>query len=533
MAYNQEPNLRFIPYRPGDFKNNRPIQQGGQLTTPWQKGIQDLIYNQLTLWGQTAPPVIQDSRTCLLTLPVQNTYYDFAMYRYDTPGLLNPGAASGRRYLQITVRALTTGAHAWQFQARTSSGVTVTSASSGAGGLPVQVTANCEIPQSALGDWVILSIRCTTAAQKAILISQVTARVLPASAAALGEGTALYTSNQFRPLDSSVGQGSEGYPLTVRAVQDLIFANQSMFESNIRGVINYSAWDVFSTLTNPTTTVAALSNGVNINTFVGAGVLNVASTTGFPPWGKIQVTTGSGVFSISYTGTTATTFTGCQCNGQAGVMSTGGAIMKDHVCSMIQTTIAPASNGVNINTFAGAGVLNVGSTTGAASAGVVLITTGGGVFPVSYTGISATTFTGCHSNGAAGVMATGGAVMATGSALGFTFDPDTSNKIMGHQWIYYPRQGVRNLRLYLDGYVQGWASSSDTASLAFGFANRDPQIFTIAKATYLTGTSAWPAEGLLVPVPNESGPLFLDLRRTDVRMKPCKIMSMAVFEENR
>jgi hypothetical protein len=449
MAYNQEPNLRFIPYRAGDFRNNRPIQQGGQLVTPWQKGVQDLVYNQLTLWGQTAPAVIQDCRTVTLNLPVQNTYYDFAMYRYDTPGQLNPGSASGRRYMQITMRAVTTGAHSWQFQARTSSGVTVASASSGAGGFPVQLTLNVNIPANTLGDWIILSVRCTSSALKDITISQITGRVMPASLAALGEGTAVYSLDEFHPVDSTVGQGAEGCPLTVQVVRDLILANQTLYEKNIRGVINFSAWDLFTSLPNSFVNVAALSNGVNINTFAGAGTLNVNSTTGFPPSGAIQVTTGSGVFVITYTGTTATTFTGCNSNGQAGVMATGGFIYKSH------------------------------------------------------------------------------------TGLGFTFDPDTSNQIKGHQWVYYPRPGVRNLRLYLDGYIQGWSSSSDTGSLAFGFANHDPVTFDIDKPSYLTAVTSWPAEGLLIPIPNRPGPLFLDLRRTDVRTKPLKVMSMSVMEESR
>jgi hypothetical protein len=71
------------------------------------------------------------------------------------------------------------------------------------------------------------------------------------------------------------------------------------------------------------TTVAVLSDNVNISTFAGAGTLNVASTTGFPASGSLLVQTDVGAFVITYTGVGATTFTGCDASGQAGDMSTG------------------------------------------------------------------------------------------------------------------------------------------------------------------------------------------------------------------
>jgi hypothetical protein len=74
-----------------------------------------------------------------------------------------------------------------------------------------------------------------------------------------------------------------------------------------------------------TYTVAAGSNGVNVNTFAGAGTLNVNKTLGAPTAGTLTVATGSGAQTVTYTGTTANTFTGCTSAG-AGVMSTGGAV---------------------------------------------------------------------------------------------------------------------------------------------------------------------------------------------------------------
>lgn len=78
--------------------------------------------------------------------------------------------------------------------------------------------------------------------------------------------------------------------------------------------------------------------------------------------------------------------------------------------SGVETTVAVASNGVNISTFAGAGTLNVASTTGFPATGSILVQTASGAFVLTYTGVGATTFTGVNANGQSGVLATGGFV---------------------------------------------------------------------------------------------------------------------------
>ena len=72
------------------------------------------------------------------------------------------------------------------------------------------------------------------------------------------------------------------------------------FNSGVNSVSNTAALN---------TTVAAGSNGATLSSLVG-GALNVASTTGFGATGDIIVTTSSGTAELSYTGTTATTFSG-------------------------------------------------------------------------------------------------------------------------------------------------------------------------------------------------------------------------------
>jgi hypothetical protein len=110
------------------------------------------------------------------------------------------------------------------------------------------------------------------------------------------------------------------------------------------------------------TTVAAGSNGA----ILPQGTINVASTTGFASTGAIYVTTTNGPQLVTYTGTGATTFTGC--SGGTGAMTTGNAVtslfainlpstpttgdlytVKDANASCGATNFFVSGNGVNID----------------------------------------------------------------------------------------------------------------------------------------------------------------------------------------
>jgi hypothetical protein len=93
------------------------------------------------------------------------------------------------------------------------------------------------------------------------------------------------------------------------------------------------------------TTLAVSMNGLSLP----QGTINVASTTGFPtPSGTIYVTSAGGPQTVTYTGTTGTSFTGC--SGGTGVLSTGGLVR---------------TNGRNILVSAGTGQIK--TTTGVIS----------------------------------------------------------------------------------------------------------------------------------------------------------------------
>lgn len=112
------------------------------------------------------------------------------------------------------------------------------------------------------------------------------------------------------------------------------------------------------------TTVAAGSNGVNTNTFVGAQVLNVAATAGFDATGLILVVTGTTPALIRYGAIgSATTFTGCATLVGGGVMATGGAV-NDGFVGGLGLTISTSAGVVVADAHANLVVANLNSVPG-------------------------------------------------------------------------------------------------------------------------------------------------------------------------
>lgn len=92
-----------------------------------------------------------------------------------------------------------------------------------------------------------------------------------------------------------------------------------------------------------TTTIAAGSNGASLP----QATINVASTSGFNTSGKIYVTTSLGTHAVTYTGVTATSFTGC--SGGLGVMSTGGQVLLGTMATIwVMPGIYNLSSGITI-----------------------------------------------------------------------------------------------------------------------------------------------------------------------------------------
>lgn len=147
--------------------------------------------------------------------------------------------------------------------------------------------------------------------------------------------------------------GTTDYALNQSGSQ--VYASEVTWASGLRSIASAASIPIYivQTTTTPSTsfgadtTVASGSNGVNTNTFTGTGTLNVASTTNAPSTGTVKVATGGTQATITYTGITATTFTGCNTTSGGGVMSTGGTVRSSDYQSMYDGNVlvmADASN---------------------------------------------------------------------------------------------------------------------------------------------------------------------------------------------
>jgi hypothetical protein len=219
------------------------------------------------------------------------------------------------------------------------------------------------------------------------------------------------------------------------------------------------------------TTIAAGSNGA----VLPQATINVASTTGFPLAGAFFVDTADrGRQLITYTSVISGTQLG-GCSGGAGTLATNQVVsfaglaalsgttssivtnqqlardlrgyslhvmsgpnagatleIQGNTTSTGSTTIAAGSNGVALPT----GTINVASTTGFPTSGQVLITISGAQVLVSYTGITATSFTGC--TGGSGPLATSQAVQFASTITlptqGSAFTTATVFRLMTPLW---------------------------------------------------------------------------------------------------
>ena len=153
-----------------------------------------------------------------------------------------------------------------------------------------------------------------------------------------------------------------------------------------------SGGDVNPVSVPPKTTIAAPSGG----TPLPAATLHVGSTGGFAPSGYLYVQTTAATAVVGYGGTTATAFTGC--SGGSGTLKPGGDVNPVAVPPM--TTIAGASFPV--------ATLEVASTAGFPSSGLLYVETGSGLTQISYSGVTPVSFTGC--SGGTGTVRPGGFV---------------------------------------------------------------------------------------------------------------------------
>lgn len=176
---------------------------------------------------------------------------------------------------------------------------------------------------------------------------------------------------------------------------------------NVASAVGFPTSGTINVSTTVNTTIALGSDGQSLP----QSTIFVSTTNGYPASGTIDVTTDAGVQSVTYTGITPTSFTGC--TGGTGLMTIGNAVSGGPFVQTVTytgttgTTFTGCSGGFGtMNT--GNAVNNTGFFTDFPTAGTLYITTTTGSQRVSYTGVTATTLTGC--TGGLGNTSAGGLV---------------------------------------------------------------------------------------------------------------------------
>lgn len=162
-------------------------------------------------------------------------------------------------------------------------------------------------------------------------------------------GNISYNTQGYIKTDTgSPGDGIMIYSDGVAETQGIVFRDCVFVGSNPGSVVHLGGRqrrcafeDCLIYNTNATrTTVAAGSNGVDVTTFAGAGILNVASTAGFAQTGNLVIATSTVMATLSYNSKTSTTFGGVTCLGGIGTLSTGGTVGQAAFGLVLDTALA-------------------------------------------------------------------------------------------------------------------------------------------------------------------------------------------------
>lgn len=146
----------------------------------------------------------------------------------------------------------------------------------------------------------------------------------------------------------------------------------------------HDIFDLVLPHTAPTVTYITVTDTLPVM----SGIINVTSTASFSTSGILSI--GGSTEYVTYTGTTPTSFIGC-------VGGSGTLVIGESVEQYIQYHIGSAHTTVSIASPSASPIINVVSTNGFSPLGGQL-SFDGSSDPVYYTGITATTFTGCFGN---------------------------------------------------------------------------------------------------------------------------------------
>lgn len=242
MANDQDSAAEFRPFVAGAFKPNQYIQAGGQTSTPYLRGVQDLAYNHNTLVANVQHELVaQHANDSFPAITYTATPISFAKYIIYIPGGL------GRTALNIKVVA--------DCSVATYAVRGVTGAATGTMSTPVAtgVEATCTVTVDA-GGFKLLTLDFELSAGGTFTPQSVYVTLDPYASTTLS-----FVNTNVVPQD--VDQYGADRPLAVVMLRDLIRTNNQLYLEHRRCIQNWSYWGDWAHATTPVTTADVGLNG--------------------------------------------------------------------------------------------------------------------------------------------------------------------------------------------------------------------------------------------------------------------------------
>lgn len=221
----------FMPFVTGAAGTGRFIQEGGQTSAPYLRGVADMAANHNWLLARSGHVQVNQTGLATIAFTSGGGEIPFAEYPYRIPRLAD------RDELVIHVTGI---ASAGTFQVRAITSVATSAWTTGiaSGTASIIVGARPSGPND-LTEYVTLEFQMSGSAKFSVLRVQAYSRAYTGTLAALSAVGAPWQSTCV-PQDSD--QYDENRALSVGQVRELIAGNNAMFLGNARAIVNWCVW---------------------------------------------------------------------------------------------------------------------------------------------------------------------------------------------------------------------------------------------------------------------------------------------------
>lgn len=227
----------FMPFVTGALGTGRYIQEGGQTTAPYLRGVSDLASNHNWLLARSGHVQVNQAGFATIAYTVAGGAIPFAEYPYRIPRL------SDRSELIIHVTG-SASVGTFQVRAITSAGTSAwtTGIASGTATIIAAATPSDHLDPS---EYVTLEFQMSTDGNFSVTLVQAYSRAYTGTLDALSAVGAPYQSTCV-PQD--IDQYDENRALSVTQMRDLVAGNNAMFLGNVRALVNWCVWTNYKNL---------------------------------------------------------------------------------------------------------------------------------------------------------------------------------------------------------------------------------------------------------------------------------------------